>query len=103
MKPTSLCTSRFPCRSRSAKVQRVHQKAFAPQAEDHFPRVSDATDVLLSRPLPSCFPLSDPDPLQQIETSHYSGIADACITFVVAPWHFQLTLNASPSRQVRER
>lgn len=60
MNPTSLCTSRFPRRLRSAKVQRVHQKAFAPQAEDHFPRVSDATDVLLSRPLPNCFPISDP-------------------------------------------
>jgi hypothetical protein len=33
------------------------------------------------------------------ETSYYSGIADACITFVAASRHIQLTLNARPSRQ----
>jgi hypothetical protein len=103
MNPTSLCASSIPNRSRSAKAQRVHERVFAPQAEDHFPRVSDATGVLLSRPRATASPPSDPVLFLRPETSYYSGITDACITFVAASRLVQLTLNASPSRPIRER
>lgn len=86
------------------KRTEAHQEAFAPQAEDHLPRVRDATGVLVSRPRALCYPSSNLVLLLQQKTSYYSGITDACITFVAAPRHVQLVLNTSPSKaKHRER
>ncbi len=70
---------------------------FAPQAEDHDLGNRDA-GVLMSASKPATTSIHTVPPFGA-ETSYYSGIADACITFAAASQHFQLTLNASPSRR----
>lgn len=73
-------------------------EVFAPHAEDHILRARDA-GVLMSRPRALPIPSSTWSSFCTRERwSYYSGITDACITFVVASQHILLTLNASLSR-----
>ena len=55
-------------------------RVFAPQAEDHS-SAKTTTGVLLSRPC-ELLPLPNLH-VRLAETSYYSGISDACITFLV--------------------